>query len=292
MDIQNIRAFVCIADSGSFSRAAEALFITQPAVSKRITALEQSLGTRLFDRIGKQVRLTEAGRALLPGYRRILTEMDDSRRILSRLSEHTGGTLSMATSHHIGLHRLPALLKRYSQHYPEVELDIHFMESEQAFPHILQGDIELALVTLPDEDIEPLQQHILWSDPMHCVVSRQHPLAKLPRTTLKQLAQAPAILPAAGTHTRELVDAALQNHPPQNILLQTGYLETIRAMVQAGLGWSMLPDSMSGDNMVRLHSRQLKIARHLGIVLHRERTLSNAASRLLELLGISRPLPA
>ncbi len=286
MDIQNIRAFLSVAETGSFSRAAEQLFITQPAVSKRIAALEQSLDTVLFDRIGKQVQLTEAGRALLPGYRRILAEMEESRRILSHLNEHTSGVLSMATSHHIGLHRLPAVLRRYTQACPEVKLDIHFMESEQAFPQLLHGDIELALVTLPDACPPQLAQHLLWSDPMHCVIARQHPLAQQPRSSLKQLAQTAAILPAAGAHTRELVDAALADHPPQNILLQTSYLETIKAMVQAGLGWSLLPDSMIDSSMTQLHRRRLRIDRHLGVVLHRERTLSNAASRLLELLGV------
>ncbi len=286
MDIQNIRAFLSVAETGSFSRAAEQLFITQPAVSKRIAALEQSLDTVLFDRIGKQVQLTEAGRALLPGYRRIMAEMEESRRILSHLNEHTSGVLSMATSHHIGLHRLPAVLRRYSQAYPEVKLDIHFMESEQAFPQLLHGDIELALVTLPDTCPPQLAQHRLWSDPMHCVIAKQHPLAQQPRSSLKQLARTAAILPAAGAHTRELVDAALADHPPQNILLQTSYLETIKAMVQAGLGWSLLPDSMIDSSMTQLHRRRLRIDRHLGVVLHRERTLSNAASRLLELLGV------
>ena len=286
MDIQNIRAFLCVAETGSFSRAAEQLFITQPAVSKRIAALEQSLDTVLFDRIGKQVQLTEAGRALLPGYRRIMAEMEESRRILSHLNEHTSGVLSMATSHHIGLHRLPAVLKQYSHAYPEVKLDIRFMESEQAFPQLLHGDIELALVTLPDACPSQLKQHRLWSDPMHCVIARQHPLAQQPRSSLKQLAQAAAILPASGAHTRELVDAALADHPPQNILLQTSYLETIKAMVQAGLGWSLLPDSMIDSSMTQLHRRRLRIDRHLGVVLHRERTLSNSASRLLELLGV------
>jgi DNA-binding transcriptional LysR family regulator len=287
MDTQNIRAFLMVTETGSFSRAAEKLFITQPAVSKRIATLEQSLHTILFDRIGKQVQLTEAGQALVPGYRRILAEMEESRRILSHLSQQTGGTLSLATSHHIGLYRLPEVLKEYTRRYRDVELDIHFMESEQAMPKLQHGDIELALVTLPDAPERHLRHIEVWSDPMHCVVAKRHALAKQARVSLKQLLQTPAILPASGTHTRELVDAALGHQLPQKIILQTSYLETIKAMVQAGLGWSLLPDSMIDKNMVPLKLRQLTIARHLGVVLHDKRTLSSAASRLLDLLGIS-----
>ena len=115
MDIQSIRSFLKVNETGSFSRAAEALFITQPAISKRIASLEQSLGTALFDRIGKSVQLTAAGQALLPTYRRILEEIDESHRIISNLRETTSGHLKLATSHHIGLHRLPPVLKKFSR---------------------------------------------------------------------------------------------------------------------------------------------------------------------------------
>ena len=94
VDIQSIQAFLAVSESGSFSRAADALFLTQPAISKRIQAMEQSLDTPLFDRVGKSVRLTEAGRALLPSCKRILEEIEESRRIISNLRR----TTSVATA--------------------------------------------------------------------------------------------------------------------------------------------------------------------------------------------------
>ncbi len=284
MDIASLKAFIAVSERGSFSRAAEALFITQPAVSKRIASLEAQLGVSLFDRIGKQVQLTEAGRVLIPGSHRILAELAESQRILGNLRDSTHGMLSMATSHHIGLHRLPAVLRKYSRHYPEVELDIQFMDSEQAFPRILHGEIELAIVTLPNT-AQPQLKHIpVWSDPMHCVVARQHPLAKPARVSRQQLLQHAAILQTPGTHTRNLVDAALADARPEKILLETHYLETIKAMVQTGLGWSMLPDSMIDKSLRVVKISKLQIARHLGVVLHEKRTLSNAASSMLDLL--------
>lgn len=286
MDISSLRTFLTLAQTGSFSKAAETLFITQPAVSKRIATLEDSLGVKLFDRIGKQVKLTEAGEALLPGSRRIVAEMDESQRIVSNLQSHTRGKLSMATSHHVGLHRLPDVLKKYTRAYPDVELDIRFLDSEQAVPQILHGEIEFAIVTLADKPQAQLRHIELWSDPMHCVVAKQHALAKQKRVTHKQLLQQAAILQTAGTHTRHLVDAALDYQLPENILLETNYLETIKVMVQAGLGWSMLPDSMIDSTLVTLNVKQLEIDRHLGIILHEQRTLSNAAHRLFNMFGI------
>jgi DNA-binding transcriptional LysR family regulator len=284
MDIASLKAFIAVSETGSFSRAGAALFITQPAVSKRIAALEFELKVSLFDRIGKQIQLTEAGRALVPGSKRILAELAESQRILGNLHDSTHGLLSMATSHHIGLHRLPAVLKQYSQQYPEVELDIQFMGSEQALPRILHGEIELAIVTLPNTPLPNLKHIPVWSDPMHCVVSSQHPLAKAERVSRQQLLQHAAILQTPGTHTRNLVNTALGGTRPEKILLETDYLETIKAMVQTGLGWSMLPDSMIDKSLSVVKISKLKIARHLGAVVHEKRTLSNAASSMLELL--------
>jgi DNA-binding transcriptional LysR family regulator len=107
MDLANLNAFIAIAETGSFSGAGERLHLTQPAISKRIAGLEQQLKVRLFDRLGREVGLTEAGRALLPRAYQILNVLDDTRRALTNLTGEVSGRLTLATSHHIGLHRLP-----------------------------------------------------------------------------------------------------------------------------------------------------------------------------------------
>ena len=130
MDIGALQAFLAVAESGSFSHAADRVFLTQPAVSKRIAALEHELGTRLFDRIGRRIHLTETGRALLTRARTIIHELDDAKRSIANLAGRVSGELSMATSHHIGLHRLPPGLKAFHTTYPQVHLDLRFMDSE------------------------------------------------------------------------------------------------------------------------------------------------------------------
>jgi DNA-binding transcriptional LysR family regulator len=284
MDIQGIQAFLTVSDTGSFSRAADALFLTQPAVSKRIQTLEHSLGIVLFDRIGKSVRLTEAGHALLPSCRRILAEIAESQRIISNLRKTTSGTLSLATSHHIGLHRLPPVLREYSDKYPDVELKLSFMDSEEACQQIFNGDIEMAIITLPDEDNDRLEMRPVWNDPLCVVVSARHPLAAEGRITVKQLLKHAAILPAKGTYTRKLIDAALGLDEPVNTLLETHYLETIKAMVQTGLGWSMLPLSMLDKSLSALDIKHARTTRRLGTVVHSMRTKSNAANAMINQL--------
>src|SRR5581483_12097643 len=157
MDTQALAAFAEVADSGSFSRAAEKLHLSQPAISKRIAALESQLGRPLFDRVGRAIHLTDAGRTLLPYARRTLQHLEDGKRALTQLAGEVGGRLSFGTSHHIGLHRLPPVLRRYTQKYPQVDLDIHFMDSEVACEAVLAGKLELGIVTLPLQPLPQLQ---------------------------------------------------------------------------------------------------------------------------------------
>lgn len=285
MDIQALSAFVAVSDSQSFSRAAEQLFITQPAVSKRISALENQLNTRLFDRIGKTVQLTEAGRALLPSAQRILAELEESRRAIGNLNRQVDGTLKLATSHHIGLHRLPPVLREFTTRYPEVDLDIRFMDSEEACSSVLKGEVELAIATLPEHDWQHLVSQTIWHDPLDIVISAQHPAAKQLNLSIDTLRSLPAILPARNTFTRVLLEQALGlNEQNLNIAMETNYLETIKMMVSIGLGWSVLPVSMLSADISRLDIQGVEFERLLGVVSHQHRTLSNAARMMMGLL--------
>ncbi|GAB4301352.1 MAG: LysR family transcriptional regulator [Thiohalomonadaceae bacterium] len=285
MDISALQAFLAVADSASFSQAAERLFLTQPAVSKRIAVLEAELGTPLFDRIGRQVGLTEAGRALLPRARRIVDELEDSRRAIANLSGKIEGRLSFGTSHHIGLHRLPPLLRAYHQRYPQVTLDVQFMDSEQACQAVLRGELELAVVTLPTMELSSLDTHTVWRDRLAVAVAAGHALAGKSRPTLRDLAQWPAIMPAHGTYTREIVEAAFRREglTPQ-VSMSTNYLETIKMLVSVGLGWSVLPQTMLDEQVTALRLPALKLERRLGLVTHTNRSLSNAARAMQQLL--------
>ena len=113
MDVQNLHAFLQVAEAGSFSQAAQALHLTQPAVSKRVALLEEQLDSRLFDRIGRSITLTEAGQALLPHVRTVLLALDAAEQSVRDLSGDVTGELLLATSHHIGLHHLAPALRSF-----------------------------------------------------------------------------------------------------------------------------------------------------------------------------------
>jgi DNA-binding transcriptional LysR family regulator len=285
MDIAALKAFVAVAESGSFSRAAETVFLTQPAISKRIAALEAELGTSLFDRIGRKVQLTEAGKALLGRAHTILIEVEDARRSITNLSGEISGTLAMAASHHIGLHRLPNALKAYNHRYPEVQLDLKFMDSEGACAAIEHGDLELGVVTLPEHASADLRTIKIWDDPLEIVVGVDHPLAKEKTIKPITLLNYPAILPGPGTITRELILSALAPvRDGIDIGMATNYMEVLKMLAAIGLGWSALPHTLIDENLHILKIEGVKIERQLGIVLHRERSLSNAARAMMEII--------
>ncbi len=288
MDISAYRAFIGVAELGTFSKAAEHLYITQPAVSKRIALLEEQLGSRLFDRIGKRVMLNEAGRALLPIAERILQDMKESQRVIDNLNGQVSGELSLVTSHHIGLRRLPDILKNFTENYPQVRLDLAFMDSEDACHDIEKGHFELGVVTLPLSNSKRLKITPLWNDPLTIAVSPDHPLVDIANNksiNLTELAKHSAILPAIGTYTRSVIEQpVIQKHGALDVILETNYLETIRMMVTIGLGWSALPKTMLGEDLAEIKVKGLKIERTLGIVQHANRSLSNAGKAFIEIL--------
>ena len=285
MQINQINAFLAIAELESFSLAAEKLHITQPAVSKRIRQLESHVNAALFDRIGKRSILTPNGKAFKPHAERILQELKTFRSGLSRQQATPSGSLSFATSHHIGLHRLPRTLRDFKILYPLVDLDLRFMDSEDACAAVASTDLELAIVTLPEQGDDRLDCEAVWVDRLVVVLAPDHPLVDTPDIAPGSLLQHPAILPSMGTFTRKIINNLFAGKQDQlNIVLETNYLETIKVMVSANLGWSILPQSMVDSTLLSRKLQALDVTRSLGIVTRAGRTLSLSSSAMIELL--------
>jgi len=284
MDSNSLKAFLTIVDQGSFSEAAETLHLTQPAISKRLAALESQLGTRLVDRSNRQIRLTDAGNRLLPHARRILDEIHNARMSLSTDADTLESELQLIASHHIGLHHLPNWLRRFRREYPQVNLGLQFMESDAAYTQMSKRGAELAFVTLSDSMNPQFRILAQWPDPMAFVVAADHPLAHLDSPTLSDLAPHPALLPDTSTATYRVVSRLfLEENLPLEPLMPTNYLETIKMMTSVGLGWSVLPVSMLDSSLSVLTVPQ-RVCRVLGAVALSGRQLSNAARALLEIV--------
>jgi len=291
MDIASIRAFLAVAELGSFTDAAAKLHLTQPAISKRVATLEGQLGSPLFDRIGRQVTLTHAGRALLPHASAIVDAVLEAARAVQAQHAGIAGELTLATSHHLGLHRLPPILRTFSRQYPEVQLVIEFMDSEKAHDAVLRGEAEVGVVTLAPAPLPLLQAQPIWPDPLAVMVSCDHALARSVAPSLAELSANPAVLPGLGTYTGRMIkERFAARHLPLQISMSTNYLETIRMLVCIGFGWTVLPRSMLLPDLVCLDVAGLQLARMLGCIHHQRRALSPAARALLAAMANASPL--
>lgn len=284
MDRVTLETFLAVAETGSFSRAAALQNLTQPAISKRIAQLEDSLGQRLFDRVGRRSLLTEAGRLLQPRARQILDEMRRAREALADLSGALGGLLRLGVSHHVGLHRLPPVLRQYARCYPAVELDMTFLDSEQGYEAVRSGTVDIAVVTLAPAARPPLSAVPVWRDPLCFCVAKDHPLADAGPVALATLSRTPALLPGPGTYTGQLVNRLFESQALSvRARFATNYLETIRMMVSIGLGWSVLPRSMLDAGLVALDVG-VEPSRDLGYVVNDAISRPRPASAFIEAL--------
>lgn len=284
MNLAAFEAFVKVMETGSISLAADQLFITQPAVTKRIHSLEEYFGVKLFESAGRGVQATHAAHSLLPKVKNWLNELGDIHHTLSHEQGQVQGCLKIGTSHHIGLHHLPDHLRRYVQDFPDVTLDVHFVDSEQAHEQVLAGDLELAFLTLPPQGDDRLQYVTIWNDPLVFVAAPFHPLAQQKRLKLEDLTQFPSLLPAAQTYTSQITLAEFEKQGVKpKITMSNNPLESIRMLVSIGLGWSVLPKTLINQDLQQLDIN-LEMNRQLGMVWHPGRTQSKAAQALVNFM--------
>lgn len=289
VDTQHLQAFVAIAQSGSFSGAAERLHLTQPAVSKRIALLEDQIKAKLFDRVGRQVVLTQAGNLLLNKATNILNEVLAAQREIADLRGDVTGKLSVATSHHLGLHYLPPYLREFSRRYPDVKLDLHFLDSEHAYHEILLGRFDIAIITLALEQDPRIQSTEIWQDQLQFVAAPSHALAALADLRLADLSPHQAIMPDTNTYTTRLIKELFdRENQPLDITMVTNHLDTIKMMLSIGLGWGVLPNSLIDGSLKVLDVSHPPLVRSLGAIFHSQRSLSNAARMFLEQLHTPR----
>jgi DNA-binding transcriptional LysR family regulator len=296
MDTQALQAFISVAETESFSIAAQQLYLTQPAVSKRIAQLEANLDVQLFDRLPRKAILSPAGEALLPKARHILSELLDIKTELASLSGDVSGTLRIGTSHHIGLHHLPHLLRQFHDAYPQVKLSLQFLGSEAACDALAQGDLDIAFATLPLELHPKLDMRPIWRDPLKFVCAHTHPLSKIKKLSLETLSQFEAILPETNTVTFEIIDkafkkegvslqTALPNRYRETISMMSSHMETIKMMASVGLGWAVLPEHLASDSeLFTLNAGPENIYRELGVLQRKRKTLGNAGRAFLAIL--------
>jgi DNA-binding transcriptional LysR family regulator len=289
MDFYQLTYFKRVAETKSISRASEELLLTQPAISKQIKALEEELGVRLFDRIGKKLFLTRTGEVLYSHALKILRSVQEAKTAVNDLSKECSGELVIGTSDHISLHRLPDLLKKYISAFPNVDLKLRCHRSETILDMVNKNLVDLGVVTLPKAAFT-LVSKTIWEDPMALVFPTNHPLEARKVIRLKDTVKYGMILPERGSATRNTIDEAFsRKRLTPNVAMEVAYIETIKGLVKVGLGISILPEKaieqeIRGGALVKARIQDASFSRNLGVVYLRDKFLSRPVLEFLHLL--------
>lgn len=287
MDFDQLITFLEVAQLGNFSRAAEKVLRSQPAVSAQIRQLEEEYGTKLFDRTKKSVTLTPAGELLLDYVRRLLALRQESLQAVADSGSETRGILSIGANETTFLYVLPELLSRYHRTYPQVRITVYRNFSHKVLQKVEDDELELGVVTLPLRSTS-LSAISIFRDPLVWIVSSDSPLAKKGSVTLDELADQDLILHKMGS-LRRLMEKQLR--PFKSLLQVTMELtsaEMVKKFVAAGLGVSMISESFVQEELREgtikiLHTDGEQSYRELGVVHHEGRSLSRAAQAFLEM---------
>jgi len=289
MDFYQLSYFKKVAETKSISRAAEELLLTQPAVSKQMRGLEEELGEKLFDRIGKKVYLTKTGQLLFGHVEKILRSVEEAKTAVRDMSGECAGELVIGTSDHISLHRLPGILKAYITAFPKVDLKLRCHRSETILDMVGKNLVDLGVITLPRLSAN-LISRVVWKDSMSLVFPKGHPLAALKTIRLKDIAQHGMILPEAGTTTRKNIDASFfRKKLIPNVTMEVAYIETIKGLVKVGLGISILPykaveQEVKSGALLTAGVQDADFSRDLGVVYLKDKFLSRPVVEFLKFL--------
>ncbi|EPL9571247.1 LysR family transcriptional regulator [Providencia rettgeri] len=244
MDIRSLRYFVEVIQHNGFSRAAEQLFVTQPAISRSIKKLEDELGYTLLIRENDGVRLTDEGRILLAHAKQILAQFKSMEQALKEKSGPLTGVLPVGLPPVIASTYFADIIMAFSQRYPQVELKILELGTRKMRDAMLNGEVETAAVMLPFDD-DRFDLHIFSTDRLMLLVNEQHPLAKRDYVKFVELVKEPFIFFSDDFLINELVISACGVYGYKPVISgRSSHLDLVTAMVRAGVGITLLPDSM------------------------------------------------
>ena len=287
MDLDNLKTFMEVAKLGNFSRAAEKVLRSQPAVSAQIRQLEQEYGHRLFDRNAKSVRLTPAGEVVLEYARQLLALQTQS---LQAVSEHSGirnGTLSIGANEGTFLYVLPAALAKYHKQFPKVKISVYRSFTHKVTGKVEDGSIDLAVVTMPVKS-QSLEVVPVFRDRILLMVGPASPLFAKASATLQEIAAQPIILPKTGS-IRKLIEKHLRPFRDElNITMELTSVVMIKRFVRADFGVSLICRSFAERNVQRNEVKLLKVEgldlwRELALVYRKDRSLPLIASAFVEI---------
>lgn len=241
MEIHQLRYFVACAEAGSMTLAARRSHVSQPSLSQQVKKLEDGLGVLLFDRLGKGIVLTDAGRALLPRARRILSELDDTQENLRARVESGAGVLSIGAIPTIAPYLLPPVLARLRREFPECVLRVREDLTARMVDAVASGELDVAITSTPI-DRDRIDVEVVGSEPLLVVTPSKHPLAGLSNITHGDLReQATITLDEMHCLGQQVGAFCAKTRLRPDVVCKTTQLSTVLELVRLGLGVSLIP---------------------------------------------------
>jgi DNA-binding transcriptional LysR family regulator len=258
---EQLLAFRAVAQEKSFTRAAEKLFRTQPAISQAIKSLEEELGERLFLRIGRISSLTLAGRIFLEHVEDAFAALERGQLRIDALKELHEGELTISTSDTTALYILPDVLQRFRKQYPGVEVQIYCKPSPVAAEQVLAREADLGIVTLPIEHPRLTSEALIVRRDV-AICAPGHALAKRKRIAFTELADHPLLLLDIGSNTRAYIDQRFQKAGvTPKIAMELGSIEVIKKLVALDFGVSIVPRIALQNELVQGTIRSMDLFR-------------------------------
>lgn len=294
MDFEQLRTFMEVSRLRSFSRAAEKLMVTQPAISAQIRTLENEVGARLFDRDGGKVTFTAAGRVFEPFAEHCLECHNHIMVTVGELHRTPRGEISVSANEATSLYVLPAVFAQFKQQYTRVGLSIVRADRVRTVEAVLNREVDFGVVSLPIKDAR-LTVDILHRDDVVLVAPRNHPLAERESVKFSEILPHSLLVPKQGRQRELIEDLFRSNDVQPRVAMEVESSELLKRLVVAGLGIGFLPrsnvleDTKSGALKI-LNVEGVRLNRELALIYRKDKTLTRAAHVFLE-IATGRPRP-
>ena len=289
LDLSQLEIFLSIADEKSFSRAAEKMLRTQPALSIAIKRLEEELGETLFDRSSKSGTMTEAGKILYSYAQKMINLRDEAKDSISELRGMFRGRLTIGANESTSLYVLPSLLLEYRKRHPQIKIEVFRNVSEKIPLEVVERNLDFGFLSY--DPMNPALQSIeVHRDELALVVPPKHRLAGRKQVTVKELGEEQFVAHNVKTPSRARIFELFAHHrAPLNICVELATLETTKDFVMRNVGIAILPKlavqgEIESGKLVEVSVRGMKIEKVLRLVYRRESSLSHAAKSFLELV--------
>jgi DNA-binding transcriptional LysR family regulator len=289
MELYPLQVFLTVANEKSFSRAAEKLLRTQPAVSLALQRLELELGEKLIDRSGKELILTDAGRTVLEYARRFQSLQQELDNSIAELRDNSAGRLTIGANESTTLYLLRHI-ERYRELYPKVKVQVRRSLSSKIPNELLDGNLELGVISYDPSDGR-LRTKIIFTDALAFIVSPKHRLANRKTISLTELGDEVFIAHNVVSPYREVVLREFQTHKvPLHMEVEMPTIETIRKLVQSNVGVAFLPrmcveQEIEQGMLCEVRVKEMHMERKIRLVYPTRRALSHAAKAFLEVVG-------